>query len=125
MGRRQVRDNDGKLLAGTFLVGHERVHDAGLGGEIPGDVGKQRRQRAFAVHGFDENFKRIGEQRLLRARGDQFIGILCENREDFGAVHGRNVRAGAADGQLAFARGSTVAQIFEYFRAESFHRMPA
>ena len=61
------------------------------------------------------------ENRILRARGDHFVGVTCENRKNLRAIRGREMGASGAHGHLSFARRAAVAQIFENFRAQSFH----
>src|SRR6266566_1799731 len=85
-------------------------------------VREERGDSLFALDGLNERFDGVGKNGILRAGGHHFVLVARENREDLRAVRGSEMRAPGTDGHFSFARGPAVAQIFENFRAQSFHR---
>jgi hypothetical protein len=61
----------------------------------------------------------------LGALGDHFVGIAGEDGKDLGSVGRRKVCATGADSEFTFALSAAVTQIFDDFRAERFHWVPA
>src|SRR5690348_2592503 len=110
-----------QMFRGTLLVPDERVAHAGFGRKISGGVGEDRGKRVLALDGLKKRLDRDGSDGILRARGDEFVAVVSQQRKNFRAVRGREVRASGANGEFAFARGSAVAQIFNDFRAKRFH----
>src|SRR5712664_1894651 len=88
-------------------------------------IGEQRGKSGFAPEGFDDGFNRLREKSVLGAVGDYLVGIVCQDGKNFGAIRCREMRATGANRDFALARGASVAQCIDKFRAESFHRVPA
>ena len=89
------------------------------------DLYRLEEAREAATLGLEEIFDRKRENRFLGSFGDHLIRVDGQHRENFRTVRGRQMRATRADSDFAFTRGAAVTQIFDNFRAESFHRVPA
>src|SRR6266581_2461697 len=84
-------------------------------------VREERGNSLLPLDGLDEGFDGVGKNGILRAGGDHLVLVARENGEDLRAVRGSEMRAPGTDRHFSFARGPAVAQIFENFRAQSFH----
>jgi hypothetical protein len=67
----------------------------------------------------------LREESVLCAVGHYFIGIVRQDGKNFRAIRCRDVRGPTANSYFALARGASVTQGFDKFRAERFHRMAA
>lgn len=107
-----------------FVFDHG-VADTGFVSKISCGVREKSRHGVFTLQRFDESFVGLREERFLSTLGYHFVGVAGEHSEYFGAIGGRKVRAAGADGEFTFSRSAAVSQIFDDFRAERFHRVPA
>ena len=122
---REMANYGNEMFGRTVFVLHHGVADAGLVGKIFSRVGEERGESLLAFEGFDEGFYRLRENRILRAGGDDFVGVAGKNGENFRAFRGSKMRTAGANGDFSFACGAAAAQIFENFGAERFHRIMA
>jgi hypothetical protein len=113
------------MFGRTVFVLHHGVADAGFVGKIFCRVGEEDGESLLAFEGFDKGFYRLRENRILRAGGDDFVGVAGKNGENFRAFRGSKMRPARAHSDFSFARGAAAAQIFEDFGTESFHRIMA
>ncbi len=122
---REMANYGNEMFGRTVFVLHHGVADAGLVGKIFSRVGEERGESLLAFEGFDEGFYRLRENRILRAGGDDFVGVAGKNGKNFRAFRGSKMRTAGANGDFSFACGAAAAQIFENFGAERFHRIMA
>ncbi len=122
---REMANYGNEKFGRTVLVLHHGVAHAWLAGKIFSRVGEERGESLLAFEGFDEGFYSLRENRILRAGGDDFVGVAGKNGKNFRAFRGSKMRPAGTNGNLSFARGAAAAQIFENFGAESFHRIMA
>ena len=117
-------DRHEKFRRAIFVFDHG-VADTGFVGKISCGVRIKSRHRVFTLQRFDESFVGLGEKRLLSPLGNHFVSVAGEHSEYFSAIGGREVCAAGADGKFTFSRSAAVPQIFDDFRGERFHRVPA
>ena len=122
---REMANDRNEMFGRAVFVLHHGVADAGLVSKIFCRVGEERGESLLAFEGLDEGFYRLRENRILRAGGDDFVGVAGKNGKDFRAFYGSKMRTARAHGDFSFARGAAAAQIFENFGAKSLHRIMA
>jgi hypothetical protein len=119
-----AHDRDEEFRRAIFVFDHG-VADTRFVSKISCGVREKSRHGVFTLQRFEKRFVGLREERLLSALGYHFIGVASEHSEYFGTIGGRKVRAAGANGKFPFARSAAVSQIFDDFRAERFHRVPA
>src|SRR6266436_2966081 len=123
--RREVTNNRYEILCRTVFVLHHGVTHAGLVRKIPCGVKEKQGDSLLPFQRLHEGFDRLRENRILRAGGDHFVSVTSENRKNLRTIRGCEMSAAGADSYLSLARGPAMAQIFENFRAQSFHWITA
>jgi hypothetical protein len=79
----------------------------------------------MAFSRFHKGFRRLRQNSFLGAPGDHFIRISSEHGKNFRSVRGQQMRPARTNRNLALSGSAACAKLFEDFRAEGFHRMPA
>lgn len=117
LGGGEFWDDWNESVAGAMLVVEKSVEDFGFVGEIACGVLVQSGECGCSADGFDKGFGRDIQHGFGGAGGDAFVGVVEKDGENFRAIRERKMRAGGDDGEFTFARGATVFEIFNDFRA--------
>src|SRR5476651_396879 len=78
-----------------------------------------------AADGFDEGFRGLRGEAFRGTLGNPFVRIAAKHRENLDVIGGSQVRGARAHCNFAFQSGASVTQVFQDFRAERFHSVPA
>src|SRR5260370_4325226 len=114
-----------KIFRRAVFVLHHGLTDARFVRKMLPGVSEERRDGFFALQGFDKSFRWLRKDGLLSALAHHLIGVPRKYRQNFRTVRGREVRSARANCNLPLAGSAACAKIFEDFRAEGFHPMPA